>query len=303
MKRSAGERRRFSARGSQRLPDVVLRRPGRVAVPGRPGQGGCPVPHRPVPARAPPGEGTRRPGPAAPQAGFGLDGATPASGVRDSAGGTRPDRVRRASTVRQSLDTQVDSLRASGVTRIFSEKISTRAVTRPELDTAIALARELRASGVGVTIVVHEHKRLGRGIELAALAEQLRAGGIGLEFLTGELQGSHDPSGIVFTVLAALSGMEREYIRDRTLEGHESARARGKAIGGASVIDDAMLAVALHLRSQELSLRDIAARLVIATGKKKGRHPSPATVLRMLREHDEKTPGISEPLPQVQAGS
>jgi hypothetical protein len=33
----------------------------------------------------------------------------------------------------------------------------------------------------------------------------------------------------VFTVLAALSGMEREYIRDRTLEGHESASTRGKA--------------------------------------------------------------------------
>ena len=72
---------------------------------------------------------------------------------------------------------------------------------------------------------MHEHKRLGRGLELAALAEQLRAAGIGLEFLTGELQGSHDPAGMVFTVLAALSGMEREYIRDRTLEGHESARA------------------------------------------------------------------------------
>jgi DNA invertase Pin-like site-specific DNA recombinase len=39
----------------------------------------------------------------------------------------------------------------------------------------------------------------------------------------------------VFTVLAALSGMEREYIRGRTLEGHESARARGRAIGGAAV--------------------------------------------------------------------
>ena len=146
----------------------------------------------------------------------------------------------------------------------------------------------MRASGVAVTIVVHEHKRLGRGIELAALAEQLRAAGIGLEFLAGELQGSHDPSGVVFTVLAALSGMEREYIRDRTLEGHESARARGKAIAGAAVTDDAMLAVALHLRGQELSLRDIAARLVIVTGKKKGQHPSPATVLRMLRDHDEK---------------
>jgi DNA invertase Pin-like site-specific DNA recombinase len=144
-----------------------------------------------------------------------------------------------------------------------------------------------------VTIVVHEHKRLGRGIELAALAEQLRADGIGLEFLTGELQGSHDPSGVVFTVLAALSGMEREYIRDRTLEGHESARARGKSIGGAVVTDEAMLAAALHLRAQELSLRDIASRLVIATGKKKGQHPSPATVMRLLREHDEKTAATS----------
>ena len=77
-------------------------------------------------------------------------------------------------------------------------------VTRPELDKAVALAREIRASGAAVTIVVYEHKRLGRGIELAALAEQLRADGIGLESLTGELQGSHDPSGVVFTVLAAL---------------------------------------------------------------------------------------------------
>ena len=201
----------------------------------------------------------------------------------------------RASTVRQSLDTQLDSLEAAGVTRIFSEKISTRATSRPELDRAVALARELRASGVAVTLVVHEHKRLGRGIELAALAEQLKAGGIGLEFLTGELHGSHDPSGIVFTVLAALSGMEREYIRDRTLEGHESARTRGKAIGGAAVTDDAMLAVALHLREQNLSLRDIAARLVIAKGKKKGEHPSPATVLRMLREHDEKAAAAAVP--------
>ena len=217
---------------------------------------------------------------------------------RPAAAGTVPaGHVRigyaRASTVRQSLDTQADSLRAAGVTRIFSEKISTRATTRPELDKAVALAREIRASGAAVTIVVHEHKRLGRGIELAALAEQLRAADIGLEFLTGELQGSHAPDGVVFTVLAALSGMEREYIRDRTLEGHESARTRGKAIGGAAVTDDAMLAVALHLRSQELSLRDIAARLVISTGKRKGQHPSPATVMRMLRDHDEEVAAMA----------
>lgn len=90
----------------------------------------------------------------------------------------------------------------------------------------------MRAAGVAVTLVVHEHKRLGRGLDLAAVAEQLKKADVGLEFLTGDLQGSHNPSGIVFTVLAALSGMEREYIRDRTLEGQESARRRGKSIGG-----------------------------------------------------------------------
>jgi Resolvase, N terminal domain len=79
----------------------------------------------------------------------------------------------RASTVRQSLDTQLDSLKQAGVTRIFSEKISTRATTRPELDRAVTLAREIRASGVAVTLVVHEHKRLGRGLDLAGLAEEL----------------------------------------------------------------------------------------------------------------------------------
>jgi len=152
----------------------------------------------------------------------------------------------------------------------------------------VALIREIRASGVAVTLVVHGHKRLGRGIEPAVLAEEVRAADIVLEFLTGELQGSHDPSGVVFTVLAALSGVEREYIRGRTLEGHEAARARGKIIGGATVTDEAMLVVALHLREQHLSLCDIAAGLVISRGTKKGQHPSPATVLRMLRDHDAR---------------
>ncbi|WP_261989316.1 hypothetical protein [Streptomyces sp. uw30] len=50
-----------------------------------------------------------------------------------------------------------------------------------------------------------QHKWLGRGIELAVLAEELKASDGGLEFLTGELKGSHDPSGIVFTVLAVPS--------------------------------------------------------------------------------------------------
>ncbi|MEU0837678.1 hypothetical protein [Streptomyces sp. NPDC005969] len=47
-----------------------------------------------------------------------------------------------------------------------------------------------------------------------------------------------DGAVIVLTVLAAMSGIEREYIRDRTLGSQESARKRGKAIGGAGVTDE-----------------------------------------------------------------
>ncbi|MET9376917.1 hypothetical protein ABZX98_22710 [Streptomyces sp. NPDC002992] len=38
---------------------------------------------------------------------------------------------------------------------------------------------------------------------------------------------------------------------------------------------------------------DIAKRLVITTGAKKDQHPSPATVMRMLREHDEQAATVA----------
>jgi hypothetical protein len=60
-----------------------------------------------------------------------------------------------------------------------------------------------------------------------------------------------------------------------------------------------MLSMALHLRSQEMSLREIAAQLVITKGKKKGQHPSPATILRLLREYDETTAAATSARPRA----
>ncbi|NBE96729.1 MULTISPECIES: hypothetical protein [unclassified Nonomuraea] len=40
----------------------------------------------------------------------------------------------------------------------------------------LALARELRSARVAVTLVVHEHKRLGRGLAPATAAAASRAG-------------------------------------------------------------------------------------------------------------------------------
>ncbi|WP_307797591.1 recombinase family protein [Streptomyces laculatispora] len=200
----------------------------------------------------------------------------------------------RVSTRTQEIRSQVDALEACGVRRLFQERISSRVRERPEMKTALAAAREYLSLGVKVTLVVHEMKRLGPGaLELLKVAEELRDAEIELEFLTGPLQGRHDPAGhgaALFAFFAAMAESERDYIRDKTLEGQETARAKGKAIGGVKVSDEDMLATALRLRDEEhFSLREIAARVVIRTGSKRGRHPAPATVMRMLREHDEKT--------------
>jgi hypothetical protein len=63
-------------------------------------------------------------------------------------------------------------------------------------------------------------------------------------------------------------------------DGRLTVRTKGKTIGGAKVADNDMIATAVRLRDEEeLSLREIAGRLVIRTGKKRGEHPSPATVM------------------------
>ncbi|MCX4791604.1 recombinase family protein [Streptomyces sp. NBC_01221] len=95
-----------------------------------------------------------------------MDRASPAASTSTEPVGHVRFGHARASTARQSLDAQLDFLTEAGVTRVFSEKISTRATRRPELEAAVKLAGEIRSSGVAVTLVVHEHKRLGRGIEL-----------------------------------------------------------------------------------------------------------------------------------------
>lgn len=190
----------------------------------------------------------------------------------------------RVSTRGQELASQLEALEAAGCNRIFSEKISTRIKVRPELKAALALAREFRASQVRVTLVVHELKRLGRGsAELALTAEQLRAEDIGLKILTGLGSGKTD-STIMFAIAAAMAESERDYIRDRTLEGQESARKAGRHGGRPSVTDDDMATLARLLYDQDVPVPEIAQRLTISKGKNDGKRLSVRTVYRLLEE-------------------
>ncbi|HEX4815381.1 MAG TPA: recombinase family protein [Nonomuraea sp.] len=125
--------------------------------------------------------------------------------------------------------------------------------------------------------------------ELLAIAEELRRSDIQLELLTGPLQGVYDPSGhgaALFAFFAGMAESEREYIREKSLEGQASARERGRHGGRPKVFDEDMAAYARSLRERGVPVPEIAAKLVIPTGKNKGRNPSLASVYRVLADEE-----------------
>ncbi|MEU0297981.1 recombinase family protein [Streptomyces sp. NPDC006175] len=152
---------------------------------------------------------------------------------------TKPTRVGyvRCSTAQHELQSQLDALQEADCDPVFSEKISTRVKVRPEFVKAMDLARTIKKAvpHQRVIFTVHEMKRLGSGAtELLAIAEDLRHHDIQLELLTGPLQGVCDPSGrgaALFTFFAGMAKSEREYIREKSLEGQASARERSRRGG------------------------------------------------------------------------
>ncbi|MEU4955278.1 hypothetical protein [Streptomyces lavendulae] len=75
-------------------------------------------------------------------------------------------------------------------------------------------------------------------------------------------------------MLAAPSGAERTYTRERTLEGQESAHKRGRTGGRPPSLDADEIEYALALRSKGTPMKEIRQTLVITKGKHKGKRPS-----------------------------
>ncbi|WP_127354013.1 recombinase family protein [Actinacidiphila soli] len=204
----------------------------------------------------------------------------------------RPIRIgyARTSTARQELASQLEALHRAACHKVFKEQISTRIKVRPELEKALALAHQFKeaAPETPVIFTVHELKRLARNAaELMTLSAELQDGGIQLELLTGPLTGIYDPNGmgaLFFAVLAVAGQIERNYIREKTLEGQVIAASKGNHGGRPKVIDDDMLTFAAALKDKGVPVPDIAKKLTIKVGKNAGKSPSVASLYRALAE-------------------
>ncbi len=132
----------------------------------------------------------------------------------------------RVSTEDQSLDGQLDALKAAGAERIFADKITGTARSRPELDRLLDQLRQ------GDVITVTKYDRLARSLrDLLDIVDTIQAHGAGFRSLAEDIDTTTPAGRLVFHVFASIAQFERERISERTKEGLEAARKRGR-VGG-----------------------------------------------------------------------
>ena len=129
----------------------------------------------------------------------------------------------RCSTLDQNLNWQIDALTKEGCDRIFQEKFTGTRKDRPELLRMMDILRE------GDTVIICELTRLSRSVkDLFDLVEQVEKAGANIKSLKEPWLDTTTPQGrLLFTIFSGVSQFERELIRERTMEGLASARARG----------------------------------------------------------------------------
>ena len=148
----------------------------------------------------------------------------------------------RVSTHEQNLSLQIDELKKSGCTKIFTDKISGSKSERPGLQEALDYLR------VGDSLVVWRLDRLGRSLKhLIEIITRLEEGKIGFSSLQESIDTTTSGGKLIFHIFGALAEFERNLIRERTKAGLAAARARGRKGGRPKVLDDKKIQLAKKL--------------------------------------------------------
>ena len=152
----------------------------------------------------------------------------------------------------QLFDLQRDALLAADVqpSDIYEDRASGKRDERPGLDACLKALRE------GDTLIVWKLDRLGRNLRhLVNTIHDLMERKVGFRVLTGQganIDTTTASGRLVVGIFRALAEFERELIRERTIAGLSSARARGRN-GGRPYI---MTAAKLRLAQAAMANRD-----------------------------------------------
>ncbi len=150
---------------------------------------------------------------------------------------------------------QREALEAAGVSRLFEEKRS-GAKHRPRLLAAIA------SLSPGDVFVIWKVDRVARSLsDLLAMVRQVMAAGATFRSLTESFDTATPSGRLMLQMLGAFAEYEREIIRERSMAGQESARARGAKIGRPRALSEAdQLAAYSLVRESRCSMSEAARR-------------------------------------------
>ena len=169
----------------------------------------------------------------------------------------------RVSTKDQVLNLQIDALKTAGCHKIFYEVAKGARADRPEW---LKLLEEIQK---GDTLIVWKLDRMGRSLHhLIKVVNDLIAKGVDIISIQDPLNTTSAQGRLIFNMFASLAEFEKDLIRERTIAGLKSARARGRMGGRPKGLSEkakkaACTAEALYLQN-ELKTDDIAEQLGIS---------------------------------------
>jgi DNA invertase Pin-like site-specific DNA recombinase len=164
------------------------------------------------------------------------------------------DRLCRVSTYGQTLDSQLEQLRAAGCNsrNIYREKAADARPDRREL-------RMLKRLAPGDVVTVTRIDRLARStFDLFSIVKRIVDAKAQFRSLP-EPWADTDTStgGLMLAVLGGLADVERDLIRTRTAEGRSRAKAQGKHMGRHASLRPAQQKEATRRRAQGATLDEL----------------------------------------------
>ena len=175
----------------------------------------------------------------------------------------------RVSTTGQSLDVQLEKLRAAGCEKILSDKKSGTTADRPKLKECLSYLRE------GDTLIITKLDRLARStFHLTQIAEHLKDKGVEFKVLDQHIDTSTPVGKLTFNVLASIAEFETEIRKERQLEGIEKAKEKGVQFGRKAVLKPEEVLEMRQKRSEGVKIKDLMAEYKL----------SKASVYRLLKD-------------------
>ncbi len=165
----------------------------------------------------------------------------------------------------QTLHLQIDALLQEGVSQehIYQDLASGKKDDRPGLEACLKALRS------GDSLIVWKLDRLGRNLKhLVNTVQDLDKRNVSFKVITGQganIDTSTASGKLIFGIFAALAEFERELIRERTLAGLQSARARGRKGGRKFQLTKAQVRLAqVAMKNRDTNVFDLCKELSIS---------------------------------------